>query len=181
MSDPVWRLPSNKVPSLGTENGIGTTLLHNSRPDAGGRFFATRWLMIVLPIAPLGRYYLRQGRSYDSGGLFTVRSTTEYEFHGRSRLRVSEVVRTYVFWWLVLPVVFVGPIIAGISWAEQQRPYPNAPDPPNMFRYELGGMLVAVLLTFLLLGLLLVYRMRWRPVREAHWVTDIGSGDLDEQ
>ena len=32
---------------------------------------------------------------------------------GRTRMRLWELTRTYVFFWLIVPVVFVGPIVLG--------------------------------------------------------------------
>jgi hypothetical protein len=146
-------------PSLGTTNAMGTMLLHNSRPDDSGRFFATRWLMIILPVAPLGRYYVRQGKITDEGGFSSIHTTTEYEIFGRSPLRSIEVVRTYLYFWLVIPAAFLGPIGASIAWE----------DDASNDDAELWGMFVSAALTLLLLGLLFLYRTFWRPVREARW------------
>lgn len=161
MSDPVYPLPADKRPSLGTVNALGTMLLHNSRPDGSGGFFATQWLMIILPVAPLGRYYVRQGKTTDEGGLFSTRTTTEYEILGRSRLRATEIIRTYLYFWLALPAVFLGPILASIALDND----------PSSEMAQFWGMLVSVALTLLLLSLLFLHRTYWRAVREARWET----------
>lgn len=162
MPDPVYPLPPDKRPSLGTANAMGTMLLHNSRPDGSGRFFATQWLMILLPVAPLGRYYVRQGKITDQSGILSTHITTEYEIVGRSPLRAIEIIRTYLYFWLALPAVFVGPILASIALDNN----------PSNEDAQFWGMLVSVTLTLLLLGLLLLHRLYWRPVREARWVND---------
>ncbi|MGW4430432.1 hypothetical protein [Streptomyces tendae] len=72
---------------LGTYNAIGTMLLHNSRADESGGFFATCWFMVILPVVPLRRYYVRQAGYGDESGLFSVKTTTNYEIVGRSRVR----------------------------------------------------------------------------------------------
>lgn len=162
MPDPVWPIPPDKVPTtFATYDAFGTTLLHNSRPDGGGRFFATQWFMIILPVAPMARYWVRQGATYQSG---PGTETTEYEISARSRLRAIEIVRTYLYFWLIVPASFLGPITYGVYWSPSRT---NNTETMYMF----GCMLVSVALLLLVLGLLLLYRMYWRPVREARWVT----------
>ena len=161
MPDPVYPLPSgDELPSLGTYNAIGTTLLHNSRPDGSGYFFATCWIVIILPVVPLGRYYVRQGKITDESGFSSIYTTTEYEFVGRSRLRLAEVMRTYLYFWIAVPAAFLGPIIASIAWDN------NTSNGDAQFY----GMLVSVALLCLLLVLLFLHRTYWRPVRRARWI-----------
>ncbi|MEU9189739.1 hypothetical protein AB0D14_35400 [Streptomyces sp. NPDC048484] len=161
MPDPVYPLPSGDgPPSLGTYNAMGTTLLHNSRPDASGCFFATCWIVFILPVVPLGRYYVRQGKITDESGFSSVRTTTEYEFVGSSRLRSVEVIRTYLYFWIAVPAAFLGPIIASIAW-DNNTSNDNA---------QFYGMLVSVASLCLLLLLLFLHRTRWRPVRRARWI-----------
>ncbi|MDG9702904.1 hypothetical protein [Streptomyces sp. DH37] len=74
---------------------------------------------------------------------------------------LTPVVRTYLYFWLVIPAAFLGPIGASIAW-DGDASNDDA---------ELWGMLVAAALTLLLLGLLFLYRTFWRPVREARWVS----------
>jgi len=157
MSDPVWPLAPGEPRTLVSVNGFGTLLLHNSRPDADGRFFATRWFMIILPVVPLGRYHVRRLGVRQHGGFFSSAETTRYEVFGRSRLRAIEIIRTYLYFWLVLPAVFLGPIGASIA----------LDDDPSGEGAELVGMLVAVALFWLALWALHLYRTRLRPVREA--------------
>lgn len=173
MHDPVWSLSPGKVPTFETYNAFGTMLLHNSRADADGRFFATEWLMVILPVAPLRRYWVRQGAVHESSGFLSTSTTTEYEIFGRSALRAVEIVRTYLYFWLVLPAVFLGPILYGVLWSPSRT---NDTD-----FYMLGYMFLSVGLTFLVLTLLFLYRTFWRPVREAHWVALVDRPDSDQQ
>ncbi|MBA0050180.1 hypothetical protein E0L36_04485 [Streptomyces sp. AJS327] len=166
MADPLYPLAGDEdLPDLGTYDAIGTMLLHNSRADESGGFFATCWFMVLLPIVPLSRYYVRQTGYRDESGLLTSRTTTTYEIVGRSRVRWTEVVRTYLLCWLVLPAVFVGPILfAVLRWDSETS--------------ALYGTFVSVGLFFLLFTLFLLYRTYWRPVREVRWA-DTTTGPTD--
>lgn len=156
MADSLYPLaPDEDLPALETYNAIGTMLLHNSRADESGGFFATCWFMVILPVIPLGRYYVRQTGYRDESGFFSTKTTTSYEIIGRSQVRWIEVVRTYVAWWIVMPTALVGPIFAAAGWEDQ-----NA---------ELYGMFISVGLILLLITLFLFYARYWRPVREVRW------------
>ncbi|WP_051580627.1 hypothetical protein [Pseudonocardia acaciae] len=152
MSDAVWPLRSDQLPFLSLDGGFGTMFLRNSRPDVNGRYFATSWFCVVLPIVPLGRYYVRQIKS---DGVKTT-----YEIFGKSRLRFAEVVRAYLYFWVVIPTVFLGPIIFAV-----ERDNSN-----DSFKAGFVGMFISVGLLFLALGLLFLYGKYWRPVREAHFI-----------
>ncbi|WP_217166418.1 hypothetical protein [Streptomyces sp. AC512_CC834] len=164
MADPLYPLaPDEDLPDLGTYNAIGTMLLPNSRADGSGGFFATCWFMVILPVVPLGRYYVRQTGYSDESGLLSIRTTTRYEIVGRSRVRWIEVVRTCLVWWIVMPAVFVGPsVAAAVGWEDE-----NA---------GLYGMFVSVGLAFLLFTLLFFYGKYWRPVREVRWAEAAAGG-----
>ncbi|MGW3865203.1 hypothetical protein ACWEDZ_27510 [Streptomyces sp. NPDC005047] len=135
-------------------------LLHNSRPDAGGRFFATAWLVILFPVLPRGRYYVRQGATSESPALGGTVHRTRYEFFGRSSVRMSEVVRCYVFGWLVLPVFFLLPAVAVLWWLTNGSGWSSV----------LWGFFAVAVWGTLGTLLFIQYTRRWRPVREAHWV-----------
>lgn len=153
------------MPILGTSQGFGVTLVQNTGPDAKGAFFATQWVMIVLPIIPLGRYYVRRGRMTDTAGMFSVGTSTEYTILGRSRLRLVEVLRTLALFWIVFPAAGVGPIILSIVWDnDESSEWPQA-----------VGALVSIAMIALVLVLLDLYRRKWRPVREACWPVADGS------
>ncbi|AZM59266.1 MULTISPECIES: hypothetical protein [unclassified Streptomyces] len=165
MPDPVYPLPPDvRPPSLGTYNALGTMLLYNSRPDDTGRFFATQWLMILLPIVPLRRYYVREGKITQQGD----GSTIEYRIYGTSRIRAIEVIRAYVYFWILLPSALIVPIL--VAMAHDHDPAGD----DVMF----VGMFVSVGLILLLLTLLFLHRTFWRPVRPAQW---IGPPSPDEE
>ncbi|GAA2557543.1 hypothetical protein GCM10010423_69020 [Streptomyces levis] len=169
MADLLYPLaPDEDLPELGTYNAIGTMLLHNSRADESRGFFATCWFMVILPVVPLGRYYVRVTGYGNESGLFFTSTSTSYQIVGRSRIRWTEVVRTYLAAWIVLPAAFVGPIIAAVvGWGDESAT--NA---------GLYGMLVSLGLLALLLTVFFCYRQLWRAVREVRWAdTPMGRRD----
>jgi hypothetical protein len=92
-------------------NGIGFEFKGLTRKDAAGYCFATRWFMIIgLPVLPLGRFYVRDdGMDFTQAGV--NRTATRYRIGGTGRLRAVEVLRTYAFGWLT-PVIAIVPLIA---------------------------------------------------------------------
>ncbi|MFJ6012759.1 hypothetical protein [Streptomyces sp. NPDC092952] len=119
--------PMRTVPRLGTYNGFGRTLLGRTKPDADGACFATHWFtLLLLPIRPLGRYYVKEGATVErSTGPGASTSTTEYVFLGEAELRASEVIRTYLFRWVVVPLVVAGPVtVFGLNSDAYSREHP---------------------------------------------------------
>ncbi|MFE7464553.1 hypothetical protein ACFU6R_10645 [Streptomyces sp. NPDC057499] len=115
------------APRLGTFNGFGRTMLGKTKPDAAGACFATRWFtMLMLPIRPLGRYYIKEGETVSaSAGRGASTSTTEYVFLGEADLRASEVIQTYLFFWIVIPLVVAGPVtVFGLNSDAYSREHP---------------------------------------------------------
>ncbi|MET9186557.1 hypothetical protein ABZX63_15015 [Streptomyces tendae] len=109
---------------------------------------------------------MRQAGYGDESGLFSVGTTTNYEIVGRSRVRWTEAVRTYLACWIVMPAALVVPnvVAAAVGWEDE-----NA----GFYR-----MIVSVGLLFLLLTLFYVYAGHWSPVREARWAEG-GTGGTD--
>lgn len=139
-------------------------LLHNSRADESGGSFATCWFMVILPVIPLSRYYVRQTGYSDESGFFSTKTTTRYEIVGRSRIRWIEVLRLYLAWWIVVPTAVVGPIVVDLRSEDEND--------------GLYGMFVSVGLFFLLLILFGLYAKYWRPVREFRWA-EAATGATD--
>ncbi|MBQ0964075.1 hypothetical protein KBY91_11180 [Streptomyces sp. RK23] len=109
---------------------------------------------------------MRQAGYGDESGLFSVGTTTNYEIVGRSRVRWTEAVRTYLACWIVMPAALVVPnvVAAAVGWEDE-----NA----GFYR-----MIVSVGLLFLLLTLFYVCAGHWSPVREARWAEG-GTGGTD--
>ena len=95
---------------LFTYNGHGRTLLGFTRPDNAGGRFATVWeVAFNLPLFPRGRFYLFEGHSslQASDGPIGHQSLmrTQYRFVGRTGLKPTELLGTYVWGWLMCPAV----------------------------------------------------------------------------
>ncbi|MER6144249.1 hypothetical protein ABT174_30120 [Streptomyces sparsogenes] len=161
MTDDVWPIGQGESPRLGSFNGIGFGLKGFTRVDENGRCFATRWFMVVhLPVAPLRRYYLTEGKVTHE----LSRTTTRYVLHGRSRLRADEILRTYAFCWLLCPVVLGLPLLPLLRYANQ--------DAPSLW-VLVGGFLGCVAAGSVVLAVLhTAYRRRWAPLRTPRWVTE---------
>lgn len=119
-------MPLGTAPRLGTFNGFGRTMLGKTRLDTEGACFATHWFTMLLPIWPLGRYYIKEGETVSfAGRRGASTSTTQYLFLGKAELRMSEVIRTYLFFWVVVPLVAAGPVtLFGINGDGFSRSHP---------------------------------------------------------
>jgi hypothetical protein len=118
VSDIVWSLSpveQARARSFQSVNGIGRVLLGPTVRDASGMHFKTAWISILLPLIPVARYYLQEVSSLSTG----VSTTTRYHIIGRSRLIGAEVVRTYLYCWLVAPLIGAGPAALLLSQADE--------------------------------------------------------------
>lgn len=125
-------------------------------------YFATRYFSIVgLPIVPLGRFYLRETEKLFSMQGAVSRETTRYAIAGRSRIRVGEVLRTYLFCWLLGPAIVLVPIGLLLGNADEISQSIG-------FWWVFGGFIFWLFASiFLLVFLMGAYRKRWAPLREA--------------
>ena len=84
-----------------TITGFGTTLLGISRMDEDAIATATAWLTALwLPIVPLKRYRVQ------------FREDDRYTVLDEMPVDRGEVLRTYLFGWLVFPLPIVGPAVS---------------------------------------------------------------------
>ncbi|MFF9409486.1 hypothetical protein ACF1B0_28795 [Streptomyces anandii] len=106
---------------MSTWNGIGTKYLGFGDRNRDGSHHATEWFVLFdLPVVPLRRHRLTVGaRVYDSAGNGT-RVTTRYTVHEETPLRGGEIARTYLVWWLVGPLIAVGPA-ALLLWSLRDK------------------------------------------------------------
>ena len=117
MPDVVWPLTTadlRTTKSFNSTNGFGRMLIAATPEDATGGSFRTAWFMLLLPIMPLGRYYVREGTMRIAGSA----RITPYEILGKSELAGSEVLRTYLYSWVVVPLLFGVPLITLLVFAD---------------------------------------------------------------
>jgi hypothetical protein len=106
---------------MSTWNGIGTKYLGYSNRNRDGSHHATEWAVLLdLPVVPLRRHRLTVGRTaYTTTGT-TGRSVTGFVVHEETPLDVREICRTYLVWWLLGPLVAVGPA-ALLLWSVSDK------------------------------------------------------------
>ncbi|WUI03936.1 hypothetical protein OHR68_19775 [Spirillospora sp. NBC_00431] len=167
MSDDVWPV-QDEVGSLSTFNGTGYELKGFTRTDPSGRCFATRWWVVGLnlPVLPLERYYVTQKEDYyvreGKGQAKADVWTTNYVIHGQSHLRIDEIVRTYLYSWLIAPAIGLGPFLVVLAHVERVVDARWV-----IFVAVLGAFFVGI---FIAAALPRIYRKRWARVRTVRWV-----------
>jgi hypothetical protein len=161
MPDEVWPLESGERVRLSSFNGIGFGLKGFTRKDSSGMYFATRYFTVVyLPVLPLDRFYLTEtGIQYQDIGVAST-TVTSYRIVGRSRLRIVEILRTYLYFLLTLSIVLV-PILLWLGHADELGEAIG-------FWWVLGGFVGWLLGSVVGIAVLTItYRDRWAPIREA--------------
>lgn len=153
MTDPAWPVQAGEWSTWLSVNGKGIMLMRNTRPDAEGRFFATEWIVYILPIAPLRRYWVREGETTSKW----LTDTTRFEVFGQSRIRLVETLKTYLCWWALVPVVLA-------PWNHRGELPWRFDDVPNGF----GPLVLVACLVMLHLTGWALYGLFLRPVRQAH-------------
>ncbi|MFC7329669.1 hypothetical protein [Marinactinospora rubrisoli] len=167
----------DRLPRLGGCNGIGILLVPVSREDSDDRRFAVRWVWLLFaPVLPLGRYYVTEEPPALWGNSEAGGAETRYTFHGVTRLKAGEIVRTYAWFWLVLlPVMFLPSVGLALvmDWIAT-GPLDRYPVNPWWWAPFFGSLVVLALWP---VGAL-VWLVRWRedhwdehaPVHEVRWV-----------
>ncbi|MFG2621408.1 hypothetical protein ACGFXC_27715 [Streptomyces sp. NPDC048507] len=141
---------------MSTWNGIGTKYLGFGRRRPDGSHHATEWFVIgFMPVVPLRRYRLVVGATrYVPGAAGGGTSTTAYHVLERTRLRVPDVLATYLAWWVAGPALVLGPffLLARL-----------APDAGRGSAFWSGVVVIGGLVWVVGLPVLLVSRSRrWR-------------------
>jgi hypothetical protein len=107
--------------------GIGVRVLDHRRVD-DDTYDATRWLTILfLPVVPLGSFRIRPRVATSTNLGAVIETTYQAELLGRVRTTAARVIRMYLLGWLVAPIVMLGPVAAGLVFAnlhDDGRPSP---------------------------------------------------------
>lgn len=89
-------------------NGTGVRFYGYADRGPGGDVVATKWFsLFYLPLLPLRRLRIRPTRYARAGA-----SDMEFEVLAEERPRLREVLATYAWCWVGLPVAFGGPFVA---------------------------------------------------------------------
>src|SRR2546423_5781040 len=96
---------------MSTFQGFGTDYRGWSDKHPDGSTTATLWVVILaMPVVPRSRDTFRVNARVARG---TTSLTTTYSILKRERVRMTEVLRTYLMWWLILPLpIYVAFMIA---------------------------------------------------------------------
>lgn len=89
-------------------NGIGTWLLGVEKTDQPGIYTATNWITVLfLPLIPLARHRIKPTRMQ--------RGHMSYEILSKEKLNALEVLRTYLFGWILIPLLGFAPIVLAVA------------------------------------------------------------------
>jgi len=116
------------------------------RPEGEGWMTATIWLTFVyLPLLPLRRERVRLLRDeYSSWGV-QASASQQFQIAGNSPISFLDVVKTYVFGWVLFPVLLVWPIILAVYLGSLTGRREEAPWWP--FALMMGSLVVALFVT----------------------------------
>ena len=107
---------------MSTWNGIGTKYLGYSHRNRDGSHYATEWgVLFDLPVMPLRRHRLKVGRTVHATAGTVNKSSTQFAVLEETPLNGREIARTYLTWWVLGPLVAVGPA-ALLVWPVSSKP-----------------------------------------------------------
>src|SRR5436305_8458943 len=90
---------------MSTYQGCGTNYLGFSARDSKGCNYATKWFVLFnLPIIPFARYYLEIGDVTSSSLGATFSTTRYYTIYHKTRINFLEILATYFYIYIVLPL-----------------------------------------------------------------------------
>lgn len=176
MPDAVW--PAAQPRPTASRNGFGRELMGFTRADESGHRFATCWVVAFgLPIVPVSRCYLSEQRAVGPPVRgFRLRSATRYRIEGESRRRVSEILRTYAFCWLLVPAVVIVPVLVLLSQADRIVDVRDGGATGPKLALVAAFVLLVTGSILALSAALALYRSRWAPVRTVEWVERPDAG-----
>lgn len=115
---------------MATINGVGTRYLGYSKAPEKECYWVTEWFTVLFfPIIPLNRYKLK---------ISIVNDEAKYEFKEQSPLARKEVISTYLWCWLVMLFLLIGPLVITAILTETQMVDTHS----TLFSYLLGGSFI---------------------------------------
>jgi hypothetical protein len=108
---PLGTLEYDRMRSIGTIYGFGSRIVGRTPRDPRGLQFGTLWMFAFgLPIYPRCRLLFSTGESEESIEGAIVVQHTDYHVAGATPLVPTELVKTCVYRWLLVPLVLLGPV-----------------------------------------------------------------------
>ena len=109
---PLETIEYARMRSIGTIYGFGTRIVGRTPRDGEGLQFGTLWVFVLgLPIYPKCRLLFSTGHSEAAVSGTVVVQHTDYHVAGATPFVTSEIVRTYLYRWLLVPLVLLGPVV----------------------------------------------------------------------
>jgi hypothetical protein len=109
---PLGTLEYARMRSIGTIYGFGSRIVGRTPRDAEGLQFGTLWVFAFgLPVVPRCRLLFSTGHSEAAMSGTVVVQHTDYHVAGATPFVASELVKTYVYRWLLVPLVLLGPVV----------------------------------------------------------------------
>jgi hypothetical protein len=112
---------------MSTLNGIGTRFNAVSQPDEQGNVHATHWFtFLYLPLVPRWRAEIKREVTLPL-------KTFNYQIIQKLPLDRNEILKTYFYGWILIPLLFIGPILFLIPGIHQQFGIASPP-PRNLIK-----------------------------------------------
>lgn len=93
---------------MSTMNGVGTGFNGFSGFDPEGNFTATKWFTIFyFPVLPLWKGRLRRQ--------VTECTVFQYQLLGYEKMTASEILSTYLYGWILTPLMLLWPLILSVK------------------------------------------------------------------
>ena len=108
---PLETLEYARMRSIGTIYGFGSKIIGRTPRNAEGLQFGTLWAFAFgLPLYPRCRLLFSTGHSESSVSGAVVVQHTDYHVAGATPFVPVELVKTYLYRWLLVPLVLLGPV-----------------------------------------------------------------------
>ncbi|WP_018342209.1 hypothetical protein [Cytophaga aurantiaca] len=112
---------------MSTLDGIGTRFNGVSQPDEQGHVHATSWFtFLYLPLVPLWRAEIKRE-------ITLPLKTFNYQVIQKLPLDKSEILKTYLYGWILIPLLLLGPALFLIPEIHQQLGIASPP-PRNLIK-----------------------------------------------
>ncbi len=115
---------------MATINGVGTRYLGYSKATENECYWLTEWFTVLFfPIIPLNRYKFK---------ISIVNDEPKYEFKEQSSLVRREVISTYLWCWVAMLLLLIGPMVITAVLTETKTVDTHS----TLFSYLLGGSFI---------------------------------------
>jgi hypothetical protein len=109
---PLETLEYDRMRSIGTIYGCGSKIIGRTPRNAAGLQFGTLWVLAFgLPLYPRCRLLFATGSTEAAVSGAVVVQHTDYHVAGATPFVPIEIVKSYVYRWVVVPLLLFGPVV----------------------------------------------------------------------